>query len=75
MRTVDLGDTTIEYYELSDMPPCRACGYMPVVKGNENYNGCGNTRLQCPKCGIRTGQSTNEQAKYIVWAKAMGDAE
>lgn len=61
------------YLELEDMPLCRACGCAPVIKGNRTLNGCGNTRLQCPECGIRTGQSTHEQAKFRVWLAVMAD--
>ncbi|MEG0418689.1 hypothetical protein [Gordonibacter sp.] len=61
-----------EYYDLEDMPPCRSCGCAPVLKGNPTANGCGNTRLQCPECGIRTGMSTNDQGNYRVWAALMG---
>ena len=61
------------YLELEDMPLCRACGCAPVIKGNRTLNGCGNTRLQCPECGIRTGQSTDEQAKFRVWLAVMAD--
>ena len=55
------------FLELSDMPPCRACGYAPV----EKRTGMDVTRLQCPKCGIRTGGRTNEQAKFVTWKKVM----
>ena len=76
MRVLKNSDGSVyaERYELEDMPPCRACGCAPALRGNESRNGCGSTRLQCPKCGMRTGMSTNEQAKYIVWAAAMGAA-
>ena len=63
------------YLELEDMPLCRACGCAPVIKGNRTLNGCGNTRLQCPECGIRTGQSTDEQAKFRVWLAVMADRD
>lgn len=55
------------FLELSDMPPCRAYGRAPV----EKRTGMDVTRLQCPKCGIRTGGSTNEQAKFVTWKKVM----
>lgn len=63
------------YLELEDMPLCRACGCAPVIKGNRTLNGCGNTRLQCPECGIRTGQSTDGQAKFRVWLAVMADRD
>lgn len=56
-----------EFLELADMPPCRACGCAPVVK----RSGQDATRLECPECGVRTGGSTNEQKKFIVWKKVM----
>lgn len=67
------GSVIAEYLELEDMPPCRACGCAPVEKATSS--GDGSSRLQCPACGIRTGMSTNEQAKYIAWSAAMGPAE
>ncbi|WP_418252082.1 hypothetical protein [Gordonibacter urolithinfaciens] len=57
------------YLGLNDMPQCRACGCAPVVK--TTTSGDGSMRLQCPECGIRTGMSTNEQASFERWAKAM----
>ena len=75
MRRLDLGNGDhVEYLELEDMPPCRACGCAPAVKATTS--GDGSTRLQCPMCGIRTGRSTNDQAKFWIWIGAMGgDAE
>lgn len=66
------GSVLAEYLDMDDMPPCRACGCAPVEKATTS--GDGSTRLQCPECGIRTGMSTNDQAKYIVWAAVMGPA-
>ncbi|MEI3231036.1 MAG: hypothetical protein V8S24_07205 [Gordonibacter pamelaeae] len=56
------------YLELEDMPLCRAWGCAPVIKGNRTLNGCGNTQLQCPECGIRTGQSaTSRRSSGYGW--------
>lgn len=71
MRRLDLGNGDhVEYLELGDMPPCRACGCAPTVKATTS--GDGSTRLQCPECGIRTGMSTNGQAKFQAWMRVMG---
>lgn len=68
MRVCKFGDKTITYHELEDMPPCRACGVAPVIKGKQPQG----DRLQCPKCGIRTGQSTSEEQKFRTWLAVMG---
>ena len=52
--------------ELSDMPPCRACGVQPVVKGNHSSK-----RLECPSCGMRTRQSTSGP-DWDAWEAVMG---
>ena len=62
------GEVIASYYEVSDMPLCRACGARPVIKGKPQQS----TRLECPICGIRTGMSTSDQAKFETWKKVMG---
>lgn len=69
LRNMD-GSVLAVYLDIEDMPVCRACGCAPVEKWT---GGSQSLRLQCPKCGIRTGGSTCEQAAYGVWADAMGD--
>ena len=60
------GEVVAVYYEPSDMPPCRKCGVRPVVKGGHESQ-----RLECPKCGIRTRQSTSGP-DYETWMAIMG---
>lgn len=60
------GEVIATYYEVSDMPPCRMCGVQPVIKGNLQAQ-----RLECPKCGIRTRQSTSGPG-YKTWMAVMG---
>ena len=60
------GDVIATYYEPADMPPCRKCGVQPVIKGNHQSQ-----RLECPKCGIRTRQSTCGP-DYRAWMDVMG---
>jgi len=60
-----LGDETISYLEEVDLLECRVCHVRPVVKHVGGSSGA--VRVECPCCGIRTGQSTNEQGVYIDW--------
>lgn len=62
-----IGDATFSYLEEVDLLECRVCHVRPVVK--ETGSG---TRVECPCCGIRTGQSTNEQGPYLTWNRVMG---
>jgi len=65
-----LGDETISYLEEVDLLECRVCHVRPVVKHVGGSSGA--VRVECPCCGIRTGQSTNEQGVYIDWNRVMG---
>lgn len=55
------------WFDLEDMAPCRVCGVAPVLKENQGQA----TRLECPKCGIRTRQSTSGSC-YSEWNAVMG---
>ena len=62
------GETVATYYEPEDVPPCRACGVKPVLKGKPYQS----TRLECPVCGIRTGMSTSDNVNYGKWIAVRG---
>lgn len=64
---------SVTYLDEEDLLPCR-CGGKPELKGDRTVNGCGNTRVQCGTCGVRTGMSTNPQGNFEKWNKVMGDA-
>lgn len=67
MHFVEIGGKTYGYFDLEDMAPCRVCGVAPVLKENQSQA----TRLECPKCGIRTRQSTSGSC-YGEWNAVMG---
>ena len=69
MYEIEFGDRTCRYHDEDDLAECRVCHVRPVVKRS---SGNGAVRVECPSCGIRTGQSTNENAVMDVWNKVMG---
>ena len=49
---------------------CRWCGVAPVIKDKEQ-NCAGPYRVECPMCGIRTGESTSFGGVLAVWNRVM----
>lgn len=69
MHEIRFGDRVYRYHDEDDLAECRACHVRPVTKRS---SGNGAMRVECPSCGIRTGQSTNENAVMDVWTRVMG---
>lgn len=69
MHEMTIGGRVCRYHDEDDLAECRVCHVAPVVK---RIGANDSVRIECPSCGIRTGQSTSDNYVMDVWNAVMG---